>query len=699
MAAAYTCPMHPEVEAPTATSCPLCGMALEPTAPSLDEAENPELVDFRRRLLVGALFTAPLLLIEMGRMTVDVYGWLSPGVAHWTELILATPVVFWCGWPFFERGWASLATRNFNMFTLIALGVGAAYGFSLVATVAAGLLPEAARGVYFESAAVIVCLVLLGQVLELRARSATGAAIRALLELAPTHARRLRENGSDEEVHICAVVAGDRLRIVPGECVPVDGVVVSGESAVDESLVSGEPIPQEKHPGDSLFGGTLNGAGALVMEARHVGEDTLVSRIVQMVADAQRSRAPIQRVADRVAAWFVPVVVGTAILAFVLWLTFGPEPPLAHAVVAAVSVLIIACPCALGLATPMSIMVATGRGASAGILFRNAEAIERLRAVDTIVVDKTGTLTEGRPQLDRIEATAGVTEEDALRLAASLERGSEHPLAAAIVSAAEERGLPLSEAEGFESIPGQGIRGRVEGREVVLGGNKLLTRVGVDVGGANQRAEELRAGGHVVTFLGVDGELAGILAVTDPIKASTPAAVAALRSRGLHVMMLTGDGETTARTVAAELGIEDVIAEVLPEEKRDQVAKLQAEGRVVAMAGDGVNDAPALAQADVGVAMGTGSDVAIESAGITLVEGDLRALARAHQLSRATMSNIRQNLVFAFGYNALGVPVAAGLLYPFTGMLLSPMIAAAAMSLSSVSVITNALRLRGTSLS
>ena len=699
MAAAYTCPMHPEVEAPTATSCPLCGMALEPMAPSVDEAENPELVDFRRRLLVGALLTTPLLLIEMGRMTVDVYGWLSPGVAHWTEGVLATPVVFWCGWPFFERGWASLATRNLNMFTLISLGVGAAYGFSLVATLAPGLLPEGARGVYFESAAVIVCLVLLGQVLELRARGATGAAIRALLELAPTHARRLRENGSDEEVHICAVVVGDRLRIVPGDRVPVDGVVVSGESAVDESLVSGEPIPQEKHPGDSLFGGTLNGAGALVMEARHVGEDTLVSRIVQMVADAQRSRAPIQRVADRVAAWFVPVVVGTAILAFVLWLTFGPEPPLAHAVVAAVSVLIIACPCALGLATPMSIMVATGRGASAGILFRNAEAIERLRAVDTIVVDKTGTLTEGRPRLDRIEVTAGVAEEDALRLAASLERGSEHPLAAAIVSAAEERGLPLSEAEGFESIPGQGIRGRVEGREVVLGGNKLLTRVGIDVGGANPRAEELRAGGHVVTFLGVDGELAGILAVTDPIKASTPAAVAALRSRGLHIIMLTGDGETTARAVAAELGIEDVIAEVLPEEKRDQVAKLQAEGHVVAMAGDGVNDAPALAQADVGVAMGTGSDVAIESAGVTLVEGDLRALARAHQLSCTTMSNIRQNLVFAFGYNALGVPVAAGLLYPFTGMLLSPMIAAAAMSLSSVSVITNALRLRGTSLS
>ena len=691
--------MHPEVEAPTATSCPLCGMALEPMAPSVDEAENPELVDFRRRLLVGALLTTPLLLIEMGRMTVDVYGWLSPGVAHWTEGVLATPVVFWCGWPFFERGWASLATRNLNMFTLISLGVGAAYGFSLVATLAPGLLPEGARGVYFESAAVIVCLVLLGQVLELRARSATGTAIRALLELAPTHARRLREDGSDEEVHLCAIAAGDRLRIVPGERVPVDGVVISGDSAIDESLVSGEPIPREKHPGDSLFGGTLNGTGSLVMEARYVGADTLVARIVQMVADAQRSRAPIQRVVDRVAAWFVPVVIGIAVLAFALWLTIGPEPPLAHAVVAAVSVLIIACPCALGLATPMSIMVAMGRGASAGILFRNAEAIERLRAVDTVVVDKTGTLTEGRSRLERIEATAAVTEEDALRLAASLERDSEHPLAAAIVAAAEERGLSLVEAEDFESIPGQGIRGRVEGREVVLGGSKLLTRVGVDVGGANQRAEELRASGRVVTFLAVAGELAGILAVTDPIKASTREAVAALTSRGLHIVMLTGDGETTARTVAAELGIDDVIAEVLPEDKRDQVARLQAEGHVVAMAGDGVNDAPALAQADVGVAMGTGSDVAIESAGVTLVEGDLRALARAHQLSCTTMSNIRQNLVFAFGYNALGIPVAAGLLYPFTGMLLSPMIAAAAMSLSSVSVITNALRLRGTSLS
>jgi len=585
------------------------------------------------------------------------------------------------------------------MFTLISLGVGAAYGFSLVATLAPGLLPEGARGVYFESAAVIVCLVLLGQVLELRARSATGTAIRALLELAPTHARRLREDGSDEEVHLCAIAAGDRLRIVPGERVPVDGVVISGDSAIDESLVSGEPIPREKHPGDSLFGGTLNGTGSLVMEARYVGADTLVARIVQMVADAQRSRAPIQRVVDRVAAWFVPVVIGIAVLAFALWLTIGPEPPLAHAVVAAVSVLIIACPCALGLATPMSIMVAMGRGASAGILFRNAEAIERLRAVDTVVVDKTGTLTEGRPRLERIEATAAVTEEDALRLAASLERDSEHPLAAAIVAAAEERGLSLVEAEDFESIPGQGIRGRVEGREVVLGGSKLLTRVGVDVGGANQRAEELRASGRVVTFLAVAGELAGILAVTDPIKASTREAVAALTSRGLHIVMLTGDGETTARTVAAELGIDDVIAEVLPEDKRDQVARLQAEGHVVAMAGDGVNDAPALAQADVGVAMGTGSDVAIESAGVTLVEGDLRALARAHQLSCTTMSNIRQNLVFAFGYNALGIPVAAGLLYPFTGMLLSPMIAAAAMSLSSVSVITNALRLRGTSLS
>jgi Cu+-exporting ATPase len=673
-------------------------MALEPMTPAVDEGENPELVDFRRRLVVGALFTAPLLVIAMGRMAVDVSGWLSPGAAHWIELVLATPVVFWCGWPFFERGWASVRTRNLNMFTLIALGVGAAYGFSLVATAAPELLPEGARGVYFESAAVIVCLVLLGQVLELRARGATGAAIRALLDLAPATARRVRNDGTDEEVSLDAIVAGDRLRIVPGERVPVDGVVVSGDSAVDESMVSGEPIPREKHPGDSLFGGTVNGAGSLVMEARHVGADTLLARIVQMVADAQRSRAPIQRVADAVAAWFVPAVVGIAVLTFALWAIFGPDPPLAHAVVAAVSVLIIACPCALGLATPMSIMVAAGRGASAGILFREAEAIERLRAVDTIVVDKTGTLTEGRPSLDRIEVVGAVKEEEALRLAASLERGSEHPLAAAIVAAADARGLSLTEAESFESIPGQGIRGQVEGREIALGGGKLLTSIGVDIGSATKRCEELRARGHVVTFLGVDGELAGILAVTDPIKASTPEAVSELKSRGLRIVMLTGDGETTARSVASQLGIDEVIAEVLPEEKRDVIANLQAEGRVVAMAGDGVNDAPALAQADVGIAMGTGSDVAIESAGVTLVGGDLRALARAHQLSRATMANIRQNLVFAFGYNALGVPVAAGLLYPFFGVLLSPMIAAAAMSLSSVSVITNALRLRGTSL-
>ena len=699
METVYTCPMHPEIEAPEPGTCPLCGMALEPMTPTLDEGENPELVDFRRRLRIGLLFTAPLLLLSMGRMLVDFSHWLSPAAANWSELLLATPVVFWCGWPFFVRGWASVRSGNLNMFTLIALGVGAAYGFSAVATIAPELLPEGARGVYFESAAGIVCLVLLGQVLELRARGETGAAIRELLDLAPTTARRVRDDGSDEEVHICAVAAGDRLRIVPGERIPVDGVVVSGESAVDESLVSGEPIPSGKRPGDSLFGGTLNGAGGLVMEARHVGDDTLVARIVQMVAEAQRSRAPIQRVVDTVAAWFVPVVVAISVLAFALWLSVGPEPRLAHAVVAAVSVLIIACPCALGLATPMSIMVAAGRGASAGILFRDAEAIERLRAVDTVVVDKTGTLTEGRPSLERIEVPGALPEEEALRLAASLERGSEHPLAAAIVAAADDRGLSLVEAEDFESIPGRGIRGRVEGREVVLGGSKLLASVGIDVAGAKDRAEELRASGHIVTLLGVAGELAGILAITDPIKASTPEAVAALRRRGLRVVMLTGDGETTARTVASKLEIDDVIAEVLPEEKRDHVARLQAEGHVVAMAGDGVNDAPALAQADVGVAMGTGSDVAIESAGVTLVEGDLRALARAHQLSRATMANIRQNLVFAFGYNALGVPVAAGLLYPFTGLLLSPMLAAAAMSLSSFSVITNALRLRGTSLS
>ena len=692
--------MHPEVQSEEPGSCPLCGMALEPMVAELDEGESPELVDFRRRLLVGAVLTIPLFVLAMGGMLPVVAGWLPAGLGPWIEAVLATPVVAWCGWPFFVRGWRSVRTGHLNMFTLIALGVGAAYGFSLVALVAPGLLPESLRGgghgapVYFESAAVIVCLVLLGQVLELRARGRTGAAIRSLLELQPEKARRLREDGSEEEVPICHVEVGDRLRVVPGARVPVDGVVVQGESAVDESMVTGEPIPSEKGEGDRLFGSTVNVSGSLVMRAERVGDDTLLSRIVAMVTDAQRSRAPIQRVADRVAAVFVPAVVAVAVVAFVAWWSVGPEPRLAHAVVAAVSVLIIACPCALGLATPMSIMVAAGRGATSGILFRDAAAIERLRAVDTLVVDKTGTLTEGRPALSRVETVGAHREDDVLQAVASLERASEHPLAAAFVRAAEARGLSLVEPERFEAMPGRGVRGRVSGRDLLVGGDRVFADMGIDLAPLHERAEKLRSEGQVVTFAAVDGALAAMLTVTDPVKASTPDALATLRAQGLRVVMLTGDVETTARAIALELGIDDVIANVLPEQKRDEIERLQSQGRIVAMAGDGVNDAPALALADVGIAMGTGADVAIESAAVTLVEGDLRALARAHRLSRATMANIRQNLVFAFGYNALGVPIAAGVLYPFAGVLLSPMIAAAAMSLSSVSVISNALRLR-----
>jgi Cu+-exporting ATPase len=696
----YTCPMHPEVESPIPASCPICGMALEPVTLAEDAGENPELVDFRRRLAIGAAFTLPLLLLSMGRMLVDLPAWLSEDVARWTELGLATPVVLWCGAPFFERGWTSVRTRNLNMFTLIGLGVGAAYGFSVTALIAPGVFPESFRGrhgevgVYFESAAVIVCLVLLGQVLELRARGRTGAAIRALLDLAPATARRIRDDGSDEEVAVDAIAVGDRLRLVPGARIPVDGVVLSGSSAVDESMVSGEPIPREKGVGDPVFGSTVNGAGALVMRAERVGSDTLLAHIVQMVSDAQRSRAPIQGVVDVVASWFVPAVVASAVLAFATWALVGPDPRFAHALVAAVSVLIIACPCALGLATPMSIMVAMGRGARAGVLFRNAEAIERLRSVDTVVVDKTGTLTEGRPALVVLEDTDELPAEEVLRLAASLERGSEHPLAAAIVAGAKERGLTLAEPESFESLPGRGVRGCIDGREVQLGGDAFLRESGIDLGPTAARAEALRADGHIALFASVDGKVAAVLGIADPIKTTTPEAVTALKRGGLRVVMLTGDGATTARSVASALGIDEVIADVLPEQKRAVIERLQEEGRVVAMAGDGINDAPALATADVGIAMGTGSDVAIESAGVTLVGGDLRALARAFQLSRATMANIRQNLVFAFGYNALGVPIAAGVLYPFLGLLLNPMIAAAAMSLSSVSVITNALRLR-----
>ena len=698
----YTCPMHPEVRQRGPGSCPVCGMALEPVAVAAVEGPDPELRDMERRLVVAAALTVPLFVLAMAEM---LPGRPLAGVAEaagsaWAQLALATPVVLWGGWPFFARGWTSLVTRRLNMFTLIALGTGTAYAYSVVATVAPGAFPPAFRApdgtvaVYFEAAAVIVTLVLLGQVLELRARSRTGAAIRALLDLAPRTARRLRADGADEDVPLDQVRPGDRLRVRPGEKVPVDGTVAEGASAVDESAVTGEPMPVEKHPGDRVVGGTVNATGGFVMRAERVGAETLLARIVQMVAEAQRTRAPVQRLADVVAGYFVPAVVAVALAAFALWAWLGPEPRLAHALVNAVAVLIIACPCALGLATPMSIMVATGRGAGAGVLFKNAEAIELLRAVETLVVDKTGTLTEGRPTLAAVEPSAGFDERGVLRAAASLERGSEHPLAAAIVAGAATRGIELAPAEGFASVPGKGVTGRVEGRRVALGNRALLDDLGVDASALAARAEALRAAGRTVMFLAVDGAPAGLLAVGDPVKDTTPAALRDLHAEGLRVVMLTGDSAATARAVAAELGIDEVIAEVLPDQKAEAIARLQRAGHLVAMAGDGINDAPALAQADVGIAMGTGTDVAMESAGVTLVKGDLRGIARARRLSRATMANVKQNLVFAFAYNALGVPLAAGALYPVFGLLLSPMVAAAAMSLSSVSVIANALRLR-----
>jgi Cu+-exporting ATPase len=698
--------MHPEVAEAGPGSCPLCGMALEPPLAAVDSAENPELVDFQRRLWIAAVLTAPVFLLAMAAMFPGALSALPSGSDRWVQFALATPVVLWCGLPFFQRGWSSLVSRNFNMFTLIALGVAAAYGSSVLAMLAPGAFPDSFRAasgqvdVYFESAAVIVCLVLLGQVLELRARGAAGAAIRALVELAPETALRLRNDGDDEQIPLANVIPGDRLRIVPGARIPVDGVVLQGESSVDESMVSGEPMPRHKSPGDSLFGSTLNGAGSIVMRADHVGSETLLARIVQLVSDAQRSRAPIQRVADAVAGWFVPAVVLAALVAFVGWAWLGPEPRLAHALVSAVSVLIIACPCALGLATPMSIMVASGRGASAGILFRDAEAIERLRDVDTVLVDKTGTLTLGRPVLEALEAAPGspIDARELLRLAASLERGSEHPLGAAIVAGARERGLELQEPAGFESFPGKGAAAHVGSRDVLVGSAKLMSERSLDWSSLRSRTEALRTQGHTVMLVAVDDAVVGLLSVTDPIKPSTPDAVAALRAHGIRISMLTGDNATTAAAVAAQLGIDSVIADLLPEQKLEVVERLQAQGHVVAMAGDGVNDAPALARADVGIAMGTGSHIAIESAGVTLVEGDLRALARAYRLSRATLANIRENLFFAFAYNSLGIPIAGGILYPVFGLLLSPMLAAAAMSLSSVSVIANALRLRNSKL-
>jgi Cu+-exporting ATPase len=712
--AVYTCPMHPEIVRDRPGSCPICGMALEPkTVTSADPEENAELVSMTRRFWVSAVLALPLLLLGMSAAVpaLDLARRLPAGAVNWLELALATPVVLWGGWPFFERGWASIVHKSLNMFTLIALGTGVAYVTSLVSTFAPGLLPASFRGmdgrapVYFEPAAVITALVLLGQVLELKARSRTSGALRALLGLAPPVARRLTADPAggagdagdmESDVPLAEVQAGDRLRVRPGEKVPVDGVVVSGRSAVDESMLTGEPIPVEKVPGEKVTGGTVNGTGSFVMTAERVGSETLLARIVAMVGEAQRSRAPIQRLADRVAAWFVPVVVAVAVLTFLAWWIWGPQPRLAYALVNAVAVLIIACPCALGLATPMSIMVSTGRGARAGVLVKNAEALERLEKVDTLVIDKTGTLTEGKPKLVGVEAVPALGEDELLRLAASLERGSEHPLAGAIVTGAEERGLTLSGAEDFESRTGRGVLGTVSGRRVALGNARLFADLKIAPGLWAGRAEARRAMGETVMLAAVDGAVAGLLAVADPLKESAAAAIRELQASGLTVVLATGDSRDTARAVASQLGIlpENVEAELLPEDKGRLVERLRAAGKVVAMAGDGVNDAPALAQADVGIAMGSGTDVAIESAGVTLLKGDLRALLRARRLSVATMRNIRQNLFFAFLYNTLGIPVAAGILYPFFGLLLSPMLASAAMSASSVSVIANALRLR-----
>jgi Cu+-exporting ATPase len=677
-------------------------MALEPRTATAEEPDNAELRDMTRRLWISAILTAPLFLLTMGTMLVghEATAWIRPGMLAWIELALATPVVLWGGWPFFQRMSASFGSRNLNMFTLIGIGTGTAYGYSVVATLFPGLFPASLRGHngevgrYFEAAAVITALVLLGQVLELRARSRTGGAIRALLGLAPKTARLIGADGSESDVPLDRVQPGDRLRVRPGEKVPVDGVVIEGRSSVDESMMSGEPVPVEKGSGDRVTGATLNGTGALVIRADRVGADTLLAQIVRMVGEAQRSRAPIQRLADRVSSYFVPAVIAIAGISFVVWSLLGPEPRLAHGLVAAVSVLIIACPCALGLATPMSIMVGVGRGAGLGVLIRDAEALEALEKVDTLVVDKTGTLTEGRPSLAAVEASASWQEGDVLRLAASLEQGSEHPLAAAIVAGARSRGLTLEPASEFESVTGKGVVGTVAGRKILLGNRSLLDGVGIDASTLVDRAESLRADGQTVMFVAIDGRLAGLVGAADPIKASSAEALRQLHEEGVRVVMATGDSRTTAAAVARKLGLDAFEAEVLPASKVDVVKRLQAEGRVVAMAGDGINDAPALAQAQVGIAMGTGTDVAMESAGVTLLKGDLRGIARARRLSRATMRNIRQNLFFAFVYNALGVPLAAGVLYPFFGLLLSPMIAAAAMSLSSVSVIGNALRLR-----
>ena len=698
--AVYTCPMHPEIRQVGPGSCPICGMALEPEVAAPDTGPNPELVDMTRRFWIGLVLTLPVFTLEMGGHLAGPHNWVEPALSSYVQFAFSTPVVLWAGWPFFVRGWQSLLTRNLNMFTLIAMGTGVAYVYSLFATFAPGIFPDAFRGhggspaVYFEAASVITVLVLMGQVLELRARAATSGAIRALLDLAPKTARRVKEDGSDEDVSLDSVQSGDRLRVRPGDKVPVDGVVLEGRSALDESMVTGESMPVTKDKDSRVIGGTLNTSGSFVMRAEKVGRETLLSQIVQMVASAQRSRAPIQRLADQVSAWFVPTVIAIALLAFAAWAIFGPEPRFAFGLVAAVSVLIIACPCALGLATPMSIMVGVGRGAQAGVLIKNAEALERMEKVDTLVIDKTGTLTEGKPKVVAVAPAAGFDEAQVLQLAASVERGSEHPLAAAIVAAAAERKLELSSVRGFDAPAGKGVIGMVDGQRLALGNARFLVELGIDTAALSAEAERLRSDGATAIFLTVNGKVAGVIAIADPVKATTSAALKALAAEGMRVVMLTGDNRTTAQAVARRLGIAEVEAEVLPDQKSAVVERFRREGRVVAMAGDGVNDAPALAAADVGIAMGTGADVAIESAGITLLKGDLTGIVKARALSAAVMGNIRQNLFFAFIYNAAGVPVAAGVLYPLFGILLSPVIAAAAMALSSVSVVSNALRLR-----
>jgi Cu+-exporting ATPase len=698
--AIYTCPMHPQIRQDHPGACPICGMALEPEITTGETGPSEELVDMTRRFWVALALSIPVFLLEMVGHLGALHRFLPEGASNWIQLALATPVALWAGWPFFERGWASLKTRNLNMFTLIAMGVGVAWTYSVVATVAPGWFPSAFRGahgavaVYFEAAAVITTLVLLGQVLELRAREQTGGAIRALLDLAPKTARLVHGDGADEEVALDAVKIGDRLRVRPGEKVPLDGNVIEGRSSVDESMLTGESMPVGKSVGDKVIGGTLNQSGAFVMRADRIGRDTVLAQIVQMVAQAQRSRAPIQRLADQVAGWFVPLVLAVAALAFVAWAIWGPEPRLAYGLVAAVSVLIIACPCALGLATPMSIMVGMGRGAQAGVLIKNAEALERLEKIDTLVVDKTGTLTVGKPTLVALKPAPEVSEDMLLKLTASLERLSEHPLAAAIVRAAADRHLALAEAAGFESFAGKGVAGVIDGRKVALGNLAMMQATGVDVSAFEGRADELRRDGATAIFAAIDGKAGGVIAIADPVKATAPDALRTLREMGIRVVMLTGDNRATAEAVARKLGITEIEAEVLPQDKGKTVERLRKEGRIVAMAGDGVNDAPALAAADVGIAMGAGADVAIESAGVTLLGGDLSGIVAARRLSQATMRNIRQNLIFAFIYNAAGVPIAAGILYPAFGLTLSPIVAAAAMAMSSVSVVANALRLR-----